>query len=440
MNLFKVKLGFPVSYLARFHLLIHSREAGHIAIKDDLLEFTGQAATIFANKNVLWAHGASIGEVKCILPIVEFFINEQLCDKVLLTYTSPDGLGEIKRWQNKSYSKIITCPLPHVMVSVLCQSLSSSILRLCVIAENDIWPRILWIAERHKAPVLVIDAHLGYCKTRVLWYVKKRFYSLRAKRLTAVCVATKKEHENMSHQVNEKQFFLTGPSKAIESITRSRERDKLRSKYIRLLSLGNRQPILIMGSWIEREAGFAARLCREFLREYPVSSVIIAPRHIRKPKVMRRFKRELSKQKLQHSTLTSSLQLVQPGEAQSLRVILVDEMGYLASLYAIADVAIIGGSFIGSGGHNFFEPVAMRVPTICGSDLGNWVGVYEPFVREGCVIRTDRHELFHRIREVLAKPQLAAIKSELAYEILKDLASRAEQNIRIATDLAKGIY
>jgi 3-deoxy-D-manno-octulosonic-acid transferase len=57
-------------------------------------------------------------------------------------------------------------------------------------------------------------------------------------------------------------------------------------------------------------------------------------------------------------------------------VILVDEIGQLAALYAIASIACVGGSF-GSGRHgqNMFEPAAVGTPTIVGMDTSNFPDV-----------------------------------------------------------------
>ena len=51
---------------------------------------------------------------------------------------------------------------------------------------------------------------------------------------------------------------------------------------------------------------------------------------------------------------------------QSLDIIVVDQMGILIDLYQICDIAIIGGSFVPVGGHNIFEPIYFKKPTIFG--------------------------------------------------------------------------
>ena len=47
-------------------------------------------------------------------------------------------------------------------------------------------------------------------------------------------------------------------------------------------------------------------------------------------------------------------------------VLLVDTMGELATLYASADVAFVGGSLVPIGGHNLLEPAALGLPVLTG--------------------------------------------------------------------------
>jgi 3-deoxy-D-manno-octulosonic-acid transferase len=61
-------------------------------------------------------------------------------------------------------------------------------------------------------------------------------------------------------------------------------------------------------------------------------------------------------------------------DAQTLadcQVMLVDTLGELASMYAAADVAFVGGSLVPVGGHNLLEPAALGVPVLCGPYQAN---------------------------------------------------------------------
>ncbi|MCA8946042.1 MAG: 3-deoxy-D-manno-octulosonic acid transferase, partial [Planctomycetes bacterium] len=53
-------------------------------------------------------------------------------------------------------------------------------------------------------------------------------------------------------------------------------------------------------------------------------------------------------------------------------VILLDTMGELSHVYAVADVVFIGGSLIPHGGQNMAEPVALGKATVFGPHTHNF--------------------------------------------------------------------
>jgi 3-deoxy-D-manno-octulosonic-acid transferase len=52
-------------------------------------------------------------------------------------------------------------------------------------------------------------------------------------------------------------------------------------------------------------------------------------------------------------------------------VLVVDSLGELLQFYSLSDYAFVGGSLVPVGGHNVLEPIAMRVPVLCGPYMNN---------------------------------------------------------------------
>ena len=68
------------------------------------------------------------------------------------------------------------------------------------------------------------------------------------------------------------------------------------------------------------------------------------------------------------------------GDAIAGGVLLVDTIGELASLYALADVAFVGGSLVPRGGHNIIEPAQHGVAIMVGNHTENFrdiVGLFQ---------------------------------------------------------------
>jgi 3-deoxy-D-manno-octulosonic-acid transferase len=64
-------------------------------------------------------------------------------------------------------------------------------------------------------------------------------------------------------------------------------------------------------------------------------------------------------------------------------VLLLDSLGELAGLYAVAAAAFVGGTLVPTGGHNPLEPARFGVPTAVGPSMDNFREMAEQFDRAG---------------------------------------------------------
>jgi len=87
------------------------------------------------------------------------------------------------------------------------------------------------------------------------------------------------------------------------------------------------------------------------------------------------------------------------------RVILLDSIGELASVYGLADVAFVGGSLVPRGGQNLLEPAALGVPVVFGPRVENFQSVAEALVAAGAGFQVrDTRELAQRLGQLLSDP------------------------------------
>ncbi len=67
-------------------------------------------------------------------------------------------------------------------------------------------------------------------------------------------------------------------------------------------------------------------------------------------------------------------------------VFILDTMGELSLFYSACEIAVVGGSFVPVGGHNFVEAVIADLPVIMGPHLDNVQELLVEFVREDAII------------------------------------------------------
>jgi 3-deoxy-D-manno-octulosonic-acid transferase len=100
-------------------------------------------------------------------------------------------------------------------------------------------------------------------------------------------------------------------------------------------------------------------------------------------------------------------------------VLLLDSIGELAALYALADVAFVGGSLVPRGGHNILEPAQWGVPILVGNFTENFRDMVGLFNRAGALRVADRARFSGVLMELLSNHAERA-----------ELGRRAEETLR----------
>ncbi len=104
-------------------------------------------------------------------------------------------------------------------------------------------------------------------------------------------------------------------------------------------------------------------------------------------------------------------------------VILLDTVGELATVYALADVVFVGGSLIPHGGQNMAEPIALGKATLFGPHTDNFKATVRELLEvQGALRVHDAAELESEIKRLLADEAARAALGEAGQARL--LASR----------------
>ena len=92
----------------------------------------------------------------------------------------------------------------------------------------------------------------------------------------------------------------------------------------------------------------------------PKARLVLAPRH---PERLGKVRELLDREGFPFSARSA------PQAPAAASVLLVDTMGELSTLYAMADVTFVGGTLAPIGGHNLLEPAAFGLPILVGPHL-----------------------------------------------------------------------
>jgi 3-deoxy-D-manno-octulosonic-acid transferase len=102
------------------------------------------------------------------------------------------------------------------------------------------------------------------------------------------------------------------------------------------------------------------------------------------------------------------------------QVLLGDTMGELLFLYALADLAFVGGSLVGNGGHNLLEPAALGKPVLSGPHLFNFLEIAAQLREAGALLEvTDAAELAQRVARLWREPAEAQSMREAGLAVMQ---------------------
>ena len=104
-----------------------------------------------------------------------------------------------------------------------------------------------------------------------------------------------------------------------------------------------------------------------------------------------------------------------------LEIVVLDTIGDLAAVYGVADVAFVGGSLVGRGGHNPLEPAQFGVPVIIGSSFENFRDVVTK-MQEADAIRivNDGEELEAAFLDLLTDRESARAVGERGRRVFEE--------------------
>ncbi len=84
---------------------------------------------------------------------------------------------------------------------------------------------------------------------------------------------------------------------------------------------------------------------------------------------------------------------------------MLDTIGELAAIYALADVAFVGGSLVPRGGHNIIEPALHGVAIVVGNHTENFRDIVNLFASRNAVKIVGLAELPLVLLELLANDE-----------------------------------
>lgn len=338
-----------------------------------------------------WFHGASMGEVRGLIPLMKRCKSERPDERLLLTATSVTGLDAGAQFADAA------ALLPFDSPFWIKRALKGLEIRQMVIAETELWPSVISMLARKGVPLGMVNARISkYSYPR---YRRFRFFfeKLLSRFTVILC----------SDSISASRFLEVGaPKERVEvagntkydfspSVKSEEEKEKLRRALFT-----DSSPVFVAGSLRPSEEDVIFPALASLLNQGGSFNVIVAPRHQEKFDF---FAERLT---------AYNLPFRRWSEKESWRAeewkkpfLLLDTFGLLEKCYSFASLAFIGASLVDIGGHNPLEASAYGTPVMMGPHTGNVEEVCESMRMNDALytVETDK-DVEHVVAKMLSDP------------------------------------
>ena len=305
---------------------------------------------------LIWFHGASVGEIQSVIPLIEKFEKNKDIKQILITSNTVSSSSIIKKFKLK---KTIHQFFPIDINFFVKKFLNYWNPHLSIFVDSEIWPNMIRQLYNKKTPIILLNARI-----------------------------TNKSYKK----------WITFPNSSKEifnKITMSIPQNLETSKYLKILGVKNINKIANLKYYGQKDTHFNKNLDKKFVNrimwcaasthegeEKIIASIhkkiklnkkklitVLIPRHINRKKTIIN---DLEKMNLNVVTHSSNNKINKNSD-----IYLVDAYGEASSFYKLSNLVFMGGSLIPHGGQNPLEPARLGNYVIHGPHIKNFKEVYK---------------------------------------------------------------
>jgi len=382
---------------------------GRLGISAGKAESTIISTSLFPISDPIWVHALSVGEVLSARPLVRG-LRERFGDKKIFFSASTKTGFEIARECLDKYADAFFF-FPYDLIFSVRHTVDMVNPAFVVIVETDIWPNFLFEMEKRDIPVILVNARLseksfrGYRRIPFSDFAKTVF-----SKFSKVCAQSPRDARRFGCVgLSPDSVMVSGNMKFDQHHVpvSAEDAEKLRASLNIPASAG----IIVAGSTHEGEEGIISDALSGIRRACGATALIIVPRNPERAKAVCRIFRTAG-----FSVVT--LSELEKSPDKTAEVIVIDVIGLLSRLYALADAAFIGGSLVPVGGHNPLEAAAFARAIFFGPHMSDFTEISEMLLESGGAVRVGDTESFQQAAVMfLSDEKKARYAGEQAFEI-----------------------
>lgn len=338
-----------------------------------------QSGFHYPDHKKIWFHCASLGEFEQGRPVIEQIKKENPDCKILLTFYSPSGYEMRQNYAGADY----VCYLPADTAANAKKFLDIVQPDLAVFIKYEFWYHHINTLKKKNIPLYLVSGIFRKKQIFFRWY--GRIFRSMLKKYTRIFVQNKESVE-LLHKIKIQQVEIAYDTRfdRVKEIAAAAQKPEYIEKFV-----ADHNIIVAGSTWPDDEKILAAAFYHSLV--YVNFKIIVVPHEVDAAnikKTQKRFKK--------YSILYSELPRATDADLRGKRVLIIDNIGMLASLYQFADVNYVGGGF-GKGVHNVLEAAVFGRPVMFGPNYKKFNEAVELVRANAGFCVTDRFEMLNRI-------------------------------------------
>lgn len=375
-------------------------------------------------KDCVWIHGASVGEIVATSPLVKQIRKEMPGRPILVSAFTVGGYDMAKQIIPEA-DAIIYFPLDLPFVS---ESLVKRIKPgVFMPVETELWPNFLRSLRERHIPVMMVNGRISEKSVKTYRYMYGIWDDI-LNTVTRFCMQSSIDADYIaSLGADKSKIFVTGNTKFDQTYAEVTDEDL--KNYRQQLGIEGAYPVIVAGSTHPGEEKALFRVFKEVLKNFKDARLLIAPRkpvrsaEIAKLAESNGFDVGYRSKMLEHGAETHS-------------VVMLDTIGELGRIYAVGDLVFVGGSLATTGGHNVLEPAAHAKPILVGPNMQNFKDSYALLSKVGaCKMVKNVEELISETLDILQNDERRQKMGDAAWRVIQENRGADVRSIAYLKDL-----
>ena len=353
-----------------------------------------------------WIHNSSMGEFEQAKPLVEALRARFPDCFIAVSFFSPSAYEHV---QDYPYADCL-CYLPIDGRRKASRFLDLIRPDAAIVIRHDIWPNHLLECRKRHIPTLLVNSsirHESLLKNPLILEANRFLFGCFDQVLT---VSQETVQTFRKYRLGKARLEAVGDTRYDRVVQRAHEAERIVAPLRRMKK--QRKGFVMGSTWPSDEAVLFSAVSK--LRQQDRPWMVIVPHE-----PVEEFLSQIEQQVSGLGLLGHRLSAVDSGKVKENDVLIVDRIGIMASLYALGDLAYVGGGF-GPGVHNVLEPAALGKAVLYGPKCRN---SYEAGQLEkrgvGHVVSSDT-EICSMLGRLLRNPEEMASMGRQAASLMQE--------------------